>query len=92
MALLLQSSLIQSEHILMMTILLNRIGLVVSMEYTTASCLSGWQWWEACRNLLLVALLGPIELLGLRLVSSAPFPALLPPALRGLTSPLQGLE
>lgn len=52
-----------------MTMLLNRIGLVVSMEYTSASYLSGWRWWEACRNLLLVALLGPVELLGLRLVS-----------------------
>ena len=62
----------------MMTILLNRIGLGVSMEYTNASYPSGRQWWEACRNLLLVALLGPVELLGLRLVSAAPFPASLP--------------
>lgn len=46
---LLQSSLIQSEHILMMTVLLNRIDPVVSVEYTSASYLKAWRWCEACR-------------------------------------------
>lgn len=33
------------QHILMMTILLNKISLVVSVEYTTASSyLSKWCW------------------------------------------------
>jgi len=68
MAHLLQSSRIHNECILMMTALVNRIGLV-SMEYASASYLNGWWWWEACRNLLLVAFLSPVELLGLRLVS-----------------------